>query len=361
MDYHQRIQLLQKKLKDQSCDAILIEDQTSMYYLTGLDLSAGKLLVHANGADLFVDNRYLELCLKCSPIPVHLLNPDFARQLSEPAFSFIVKLGFDASTTLFSTYQQYGKFVNINSICSLTPLESPLQAQRMIKDSEEIEILRQAADLGSKGYDYVCSLLKEGVTEADVASELEIFWKKRGGKKTAFDPIIAFGKNSSMPHYRAGDAKLQKDQVVLIDIGVTFKHYHSDMTRTVFFGNPDPQMLILYEIVKQAQQKALDICRPGTTIGDLDSAARNYIADKGYGPNFTHSLGHGVGLDIHEHPFIRHSVPSNPTPLVPGMVVTIEPGIYIPDLGGIRIEDTVVITKDGHENLTKRSTELNVF
>src|SRR5262249_27372903 len=153
-------------------------------------------------------------------------------------------------------------------------LESPVKRQRMIKEPEEIELLRQAALLGAQGFDYVSSLLQEGVKESELALELEIFWKRAGGKAIGFDPIIAFVENSAMPHYRNGPTKLKKGMGILIDIGVNYKHYLSDMTRVLFFGEPDPKLKAIYAIVAKAQQEALSLCRPGTAIGKVDKAAR---------------------------------------------------------------------------------------
>lgn len=362
--YNDRLKRLQDYLRNTNCDALLVDEKTNLYYLTGLDLSAGKLLVHTQGAHLFVDNRYFELCQKNCPFPVRMVDtPKFEEQLACQEFSFILSLGFDSDTTSYKNYQQLLKLIETvstlrsNLPLSLCPLDAPIKHLRTIKDASEIKTLRQAAALGSEGYDFLCSILIEGISELEAATELEIFWKRRGGKTVAFDPIIAFGSNSSMPHYRAGKAKLHAGDIILIDIGVNYQHYHSDMTRIAFFGRPNPQLLAVHSIVAQAQAAALKICHPGTTLGDIDSAARDLIISHGYGPNFTHSLGHGVGLDIHEFPTIRNIPPMNKIPLQPGMVVTIEPGIYIPGLGGIRIEDTVLITQNGHENFTQRSTE----
>lgn len=363
MIYKNRLHRLQETLHSAACDAILIEDKTNLYYLTGLDLSAGKLLVHSQGALLFVDNRYFELCQKSSPFPVRPLdNPKFEEQLAGPEFSFILTLAFDSDTTTYKNYEQLLKLTDAVSAArpdlplALRPLDMPIKHLRTIKDKTEITTLRKAAELGSKGFDFLCSFLKEGVTEQEAAIELEIFWKRLGSKALAFDPIIAFGANSSMPHYRAGETKLRPGDIILIDIGVNYQHYHSDMTRVAFFGPPNPQLLSIHSIVESAQKAALELCRPGTTIGALDSAARDIIASHGYGPNFTHSLGHGVGLDIHEFPTIRNASPMNALCLQPGMVITIEPGIYLPGIGGVRIEDTVLITDNGHENLTQRKT-----
>ncbi len=363
MNYQQRLYRLQQVLKESACDALLVEDKTNLYYLTGLELSAGKLLVYAHGAILFVDNRYLELCRKKSPFPVQLLDqPSLESRLSTPELAFIQELAFDSENTSYKNYEQLGKLAKAiegkrsdKNVVKVIPLDAPLKGIRLIKDAQEIELLRKAADLGAQGFDFVCSLLREGISEHELATELEVFWKQRGSKTVAFDPIIAFGENSSMPHYRAGTTRLQKGQVVLIDIGVNLNHYHSDMTRMAFFGQPDPRIVEIHAIVAEAQQAALALCHPGTTLNALDAAARELIKAKGYGSNFTHSLGHGVGLNIHEYPIIRKSEGVANISLEAGMVITVEPGIYLPGVGGVRIEDTVVITPSGHENLTKRS------
>jgi Xaa-Pro aminopeptidase len=259
--------------------------------------------------------------------------------------------GFDSAYTSFKTFHHYEQALKTLSV-SLVPLDAPIQWLRMIKDEEEISLLKEAAHLGYRGYEFVASCLVEGISEAELALELEFFWKKQGAKRLAFDSIIAFGSNSSMPHYRAGFTPLTPNTSVLIDIGVNWKHYHSDMTRVVFYGTPDPRLQTIYAIVEEAKNRAMEICRPGTLIGDLDRAARNYISDQGYGTYFTHSLGHGLGLDVHELPTLRSKGPLAEQPLQKGMVITIEPGIYLPGIGGVRLEDTLLITEQGYENLT---------
>lgn len=361
MNYQKRVEQLQNILKNNGCDLFLVDDLTNLFYLTSCSLSAGVLLVHAQGAILMVDNRYYENCKKQSPFPV-LLSEKTSWLAVIQSLKEIKTIGFDSETTSYKRFCDLEKEIRKNQLpYQLIPLENPIRHLRTFKDSEEIALLHEAAKLGSNGYDYILTLLKEGITEKEIALELEIFWKKKGSKALAFDPIIAFGKNSSMPHYRAGDTKLTKGMIVLIDIGVNLGHYHSDMTRTLFYGTPHPKLEEIYQIVLTAQQKALSLCKPGVTVGELDQAARQYIEEKDYGECFSHSLGHGVGLEIHELPVIRNKPPFKETPLMEGMVITIEPGIYLPELGGVRIEDTVVITKDGYLNLTERSKDLSVI
>lgn len=363
-NYQKRLQQLQALLQDIPCDALLVEDPINLYYLTGLQLSTGTLIVLSTGGFLLVDGRYYELSKKVSPVPVVLLNQNAFVDLFLKECSQVRVLAFNSELTTYRRYLDLEKCLESVSQksegkqkISFIPCESPVKKLRAIKDSDEIAFLRDAGKLGSQGFDFVCSILQEGITEEKVAAELEIFWKQRGSKALAFDPIIAFGANSSMPHYRAGKAQLKTGDTVLIDIGVNYQHYHSDMTRVLFFKEANPKILEIYEVVKEAQRAALEICRPGTLIADLDRAARKVISSHGYGEHFTHSLGHGVGLEIHEWPTLRDAPPFQEIPLKAGMVITIEPGIYLSGIGGVRLEDTIVITANGYENLTNRPIE----
>jgi Xaa-Pro aminopeptidase len=354
MDYSARLKRLRNLLKLLSDEAFLIEHPIDLLYLTGVELSAGKLLISLQDACLIVDGRYYERSCQQSLYPVQLLKE---HALKEWIIDFhIHQLAFDQHHTTyhaFLTLTQLAAALKDQSYeLNILPVDSPVQQLRLIKDEEEIAYLRQAAQLGYQGYEFVVSLLQEGVTESELAFELEFFWKKRGASRFAFDPIIAFGANSSMPHYRAGPTRLTLHTSVLIDIGVVLAHYHSDMTRVHFFGTPSPMMKMIYSIVEEAKDQALILCRPGTRVGDLDRAAREYIASKGYGDHFTHSLGHGIGLEIHEPPTLRERGIYQHMLLKAGMVITIEPGIYLPQIGGVRLEDTILITENGYENLT---------
>lgn len=366
MEIKKRIRRLQNFLVENQCDAIIVDDTVNLLYLTGLELSAGQLLVSTTTARLIVDGRYYEKCKMHSPVPTVLQKKEILSKLLQSApFRAVEKIGFDADTISYQRTLDYRAILrSVNEEnpkrkpLRFIPLNGPISQLRMIKDEDEIKLLKKAADLGSKGFDYLCSLLKPGITELEAAAELEIFWKKHGSQGLAFDSIIAFGTNGSMPHYRPQQVKLKKGDPVLIDIGVKCGHYHSDMTRTVFMKKPVAIMEEIYQLVLKAQLAALKQCKPGTVIGDLDRTARDVITEGGYGKNFSHSLGHGVGLEIHEHPFLR----STSTDILrAGMVITVEPGIYLPDIGGVRIEDTVVITAKGHENLTKRPKTLTIL
>lgn len=355
MNYSARLERLKSVMKTtHCCEAILIEQPINLFYLTGLELSAGKLVITSTDSCLFVDGRYYEQSQKQVLYPVRLLKDNV---LEDWLFdSQIHQLGFDQNHSTyhaFLTLQRMSeKFKEKGYDLEILPLESPLNSLRLIKDEEEIACLRKAAQLGYQGYEWVKTLLEEGIKESDLAFELEFFWKKRGVSRLAFDSIIAFGPNSSMPHYRAGQTKLTLNTSVLIDIGLVLNHYHSDMTRVVFFGSPPPLIQTIYAVVEEAKAEAMALCGPGIFVGDLDRVAREVISSAGYGEYFTHSLGHCLGLEIHEPPIVRQTGPYKDMPLQAGMVMTIEPGIYLPNIGGVRLEDTILITDEGYEVLS---------
>lgn len=347
--FSRRLQALRLLMQQSGVDAYLVESPIDLFYLTGLELSAGQLFVGLSVAWLIVDGRYSEKASSQSLYPVVAQSPQALRECSVQARA--AQLGFDQDTTSYSRFLALTKEC-ATAACSLTPLSSLTRILRRIKDAGEIEALRAAARLDVKGCRFVQSRLVEGVLEEEIACELDHFWKQRGARGTSFDPIIAFGAHSSMPHYRAGSGRLKRGDLVLIDIGVLYNAYHSDLTRVVRYGSVDARLDAIYQIVAEAQHKAIERCVPGTKIGELDAIARGWIAERGYGKQFSHSLGHGVGLEIHEWPSIRQGGPASDEPLRPGMVITIEPGIYIPGLGGVRLEDTVCITDSGYEILT---------
>jgi len=343
-----RIKRVQEQLDSWGVDQLIVDSPIDLYYLTGMELSVGRLVIGREKAELFVDARYIESCQKRSPIPVFLTQGyregsgfrkqcPFARK----------KVGFDAF------YTSYHHFKELESIgAELVALEEPIVNIRMIKDAEEVALLKDAASLASQGYDYLVDAFKEGMSEEESALLVELFWRQSGGEKLSFSPIIAFGENTSQPHYRSGKRVLKKGDLILVDIGVTKQHYCSDMTRVFAAGSAPEPFQEIYQIVWEAKEAAGRLARPGVSMKELDSAAREWIAKAGYGAFFTHGLGHGVGLEVHELPIVKAISPYGGRLLEEGMVITIEPGIYLPDKGGVRLEDTLVITKTGAETLT---------
>jgi Xaa-Pro aminopeptidase len=321
-------------------DALLIEKPIDLYYLTGLDLSLGSLLISKKGAQLFVDGRYLEMAKKKGPYPCVLSLPANIKK----AFDRCSSIGFDSAETTYQRWEVLKKLGNF------IPIKKPTDSARAIKSKEELKALKKSAALLWKGYEHIRKNLAVGVTEKEVAANFEIFCLENGAEKMAFDPIVAFGKNTAFPHYRPGNIRLKKGDIVLLDLGVVIDHYHSDMTRTFFFGKGDPRLVKFETVVKEAHDAALHLCHPGAKIGDLDAAATQVIKKAGLEKYIAHSLGHGVGLEIHEFPRIRYKGEDHDTVLQEGMVITIEPGLYWAGVGGYRFEDTIVITKKGYEN-----------
>jgi Xaa-Pro aminopeptidase len=219
----------------------------------------------------------------------------------------------------------------------------------------EIEMIKKAQQITDKTFSYILSFIKPGVKELDIACEIEYYMKKNHAQGPAFETIVASGLRSSLPHGRPSKKKLALGDFITLDFGACYDFYCSDMTRTVFLGKPTNKQIDIYNVVLEAQKIAIDKIKPGLLGKNIDEAARSFIQQKGFGGCFGHSLGHGVGIEIHEFPRLS---PKGEAELLPGMVVTVEPGIYIEDYGGIRIEDMVVITSEGCQNLTQSQKEI---
>jgi Xaa-Pro aminopeptidase len=220
---------------------------------------------------------------------------------------------------------------------------------RIIKDPEEIALIQRAVDITSDAFEQTLPLVVAGAVERDLALEIEFRMKQAGAEELAFDLIVASGPRSSLPHGRAAERRLGQGEFVVFDIGARFKGYHSDMTRTVYLGRPDDKATRIYRTVLESQLLGIESVRPGVTANDVDAAARGYIERTGHAGRFGHGTGHGVGLQIHEAPRVG---PRSEEVLRAGMVLTVEPGIYIPGEGGVRIEDIVVVTDTGHRVMT---------
>lgn len=333
---------MQATLKKSGLDALIIEKPIDLFYLTGLQLSLGTLVISKTGLRLFVDGRYLAFAKKNGPCPSEKTTTDALKKILAP-FS---RIGFDSPETSYARWEALKKLTSNE----LVPLKRPTDPIRAIKTPTEIKALKKSAKLLWKGFLYLKKQLKAHITEKEAASLFEIYCLKNGAEKMAFDPIVAFGKNTAYPHYRPGSARLKKGDTVLIDIGVVVDHYHSDMTRTFSFGPPDKKALHLATIVKEAHDAALRLCKPGVKVGELDKAACDVIKKAGLESYLAHSLGHGVGLEIHEFPRLKFQGEDSDVILEEGMVITIEPGLYWEGFGGHRYEDTIVITKKGYDN-----------
>lgn len=238
---------------------------------------------------------------------------------------------------------------------TFTRLDDQLNSMRVVKDANELAILREAAAYADYAIEVGVSEIAEGKTELEILMAIELALKKKGISHMSFDTMVLSGPKTASPHGKPGDRKIQKGDLVLFDLGVIYKGYCSDITRTVAFGEPSTKQKEVYETVRKAEQAAVDAVKPGVKAMELDKIARDIITEAGYGEFFTHRLGHGLGISVHEFPSVTGN---NEMELIEGMVFTIEPGIYDPSITGVRIEDDVVVTKDGVEVLTKYPKEL---
>jgi Xaa-Pro aminopeptidase len=337
----QRIRRCEEALKGWGVDGLLIEDPTDLLYFTGLHLSLGRLIVTKKGSCLFVDGRYLEKCQAESPVEVRPW--DEAKAFG----ARVKKLGFDTGkTTVAEKKLLDGLFPR-----KLRPVDHPTRGFRLVKDASELTAMRKSAELLWKGFLHAQKCLKVGLTEEALSWEFEKFVRAHGATGLAFTPIIAFGENSSRPHHETGARKLKRGDLVLIDIGVIVDGYRSDMTRVVRFGTIPEKLRLIEEVVRRSHRAALRECRAGVTVGALDLAARQVMRAEGVEDLFVHSLGHGIGLETHEFPRLKSQGVDGDVVLEPGMVITIEPGLYLPGVGGVRHEDTIIVTKRGYENL----------
>lgn len=338
-ELNKRLNKLISWLEEHKLSTCLVQDSVNLFYYTGLHISTGLLFVSSKKTTLIVDNRYYDRCKREVPMDV-VLTKVLSNTLKE--WRWPQKVGVDSHTTLLKDFELYKEFCD--------PISYPgfLSKLRMIKDTKEANLIHKSCQLTKRGMDYIQRHFKEGITEKELAQKLELFFKKEGAEKMAFDPIVAFGKNAANPHYTPSNVKLKKNDLILIDCGCVLDDYYSDMTRTFIKGKISDKMTKLIEICKKAQKKAVSICKPGVKLEQLNEVVHTIFKEEGVDELFIHSLGHGVGLEVHESPTLS----SKEMVLEKGMVITIEPGLYVPLLGGVRIEDTLLITSNGYESLT---------
>ena len=328
-------------------DAALIISNENRRYFTDFVSSLGYLLVTNKEAYLLVDSRYEEAARaqaqNCTVVPFRKLSETLTELISQNGVKSILLEGSAFTINSAAVIEKYIKQAGAEALCS-DELDTVIGKMRITKTSEEIEKIRKAQRLTENAFCETLKLIKEGVSERELALELEFRMRRAGADGVSFDLIVLTGARTSMPHGVPGEAKVKNGDFILFDIGATSEGYHSDMTRTVAFGKTDGTQKRIYETVLQAQKNALAVVKEGVTCGAVDEAARNYIYSAGYEGCFGHSTGHGVGLEIHEAPSVS---PESDVVLRSGMVITVEPGIYIPGKCGVRIEDMAVVTADG--------------
>lgn len=339
-------------------ECALITSGSDRYYLTGFHSSAGTVLVTKEFAIFFVDFRYYEkACLVIHDFKV-VLSSNLTEQINDViAREKINRVYVVTENTTVSEFMRYRKA--FGDIVSKEPkLDRLLNRLRSVKSQAEINALVKAQSFTDKTFDYILGRIACGRTEQDIALDMEFYMRKLGSEGVAFDFIVVAGKNSSLPHGVPTGKKIENGDFITMDFGAVFDGYRSDMTRTVAVGSVNDKQKEVYYTVLTAQQMALDAIRGGRVCKDIDAIARDYIYSCGYENCFGHGLGHGVGIDIHENPSFNTRCE---TVLEPGMVMTVEPGIYLANEFGVRIEDMVAVTKGGCINLTKSTKELIVL
>ncbi len=337
-------------------DAVLLTADHSRMYLSGFDASDDMIFVTRKGAYFLADFRYIE-AVKKKVLHMEAIMPskgmlDTVNELIEK--DGVKTVGFEDKETTVFMYEAFKKRIN----AELLPIGDLVEKLRYIKDEAEVESIKKAQEITDKTFAHLVSFIKAGMTERDVMIELQMTQARLGSEKDSFDPIVVSGKNSSLPHGVPTDKVIENGDFVTMDFGAVVNGYHSDMTRTVAVGEPTEEMKTVYNTVLAAQLNALDNIKAGLTGVQCDAFARDIITKAGYGENFGHSLGHSVGLLIHESPNFS---PRAAGEIPAGSVITVEPGIYLEDKFGVRIEDMVYVTENGVINLTNSPKELIVI
>jgi len=362
MNRKARVEKLRRMLNEQSLDAIIITQPQNSLYLSGFgpsvqpDEIAGALLITEDDSILMTGFIYLEQAEREAPV-FRLFKVERGDEEMVKALPGLLEevgakwVGFEAEHLTFARYQKWASALEGSE---WVPTSGLVEEIRAIKDQDEIEAIRKAVTLADETYAYLREYIRPGLTEREVAWEAEIYMRQRGAEKIAFDFIIAGGPNGALPHATTTERAFREGEPMVIDIGARVESYHSDLTRTIYLGEPEARFQEIYALVRRAQESALEGIRAGMKGREADALARQVIEEAGYGEYFGHGLGHGVGLAVHEKP---RAANTSEEELRAGMILTVEPGIYIPDWGGVRIEDMVVIREEGVEVLNRASKE----
>lgn len=353
-----RLANLRQTLAERQVDGLLITKPENRAYVSGFTGSSAWLVISQDKAYLLTDFRYIEQATAQAPeFEVLKIDTTHFALVSELCAKLnIGRLGYEGDYLTVDDFGQYKAHLEGRELVSVTGL---VEGLRMIKDEGEIEIMARAGAITDEAWLRIQSLIKPGVAERDLAVELEYQMKKLGADGLAFEIICASGVRSSLPHGRASEKLIEKGDLVTFDFGALYKGYCSDCTRTVMVGEPTEKQREIYAIVLEAQLRGVAACKAGMTGKELDEVCRSYIREKGYGDYFGHGTGHGVGRFIHEGPKV--SFRGEGEMLKSGMVVTIEPGIYLPGWGGVRIEDTLLVQENGCRRLTQTAKELIIL
>jgi len=352
-----RLKKLRSKFAAKEIDGIFVSQPENRYYLSGFDGSAGYLLITPENTVLATDFRYIEQVKEQAPdYQVFQITSNisdwFPRLVSELNLS---RLGFETEHVTFALYRQLSDILNkTQSRLQLVPVDGLVESLRAIKEPEEIELITKAVEITDRAFEYIKDMIRYRMTEKDVAWEIEKFMRENGSQSIAFDVIVASGPNSALPHAKPSQRQINFGEPIVMDIGARFGGYCSDLTRTICLGKSNDTFNKIYDTVLGAQLAALAIIKGDMSGSEADSLARTVIEEAGYGEAFGHSLGHGVGLVPHEQPRLG---PNSTEVLTSGMVFSVEPGIYLPGWGGVRIEDLVVM-EDGKIRVLSKASKI---
>jgi Xaa-Pro aminopeptidase len=349
-----RLEKLRQALAERELEGMLITDPLNRRYLSGFGGTAGWLFVTAERATLAVDFRYYERAAREAPgcEQVHVTGPYKVALAEMVAQTRIKRLGIEGDHVTVSQFEELRSEV---PEVELVPVDKMVLPMRAVKDEGEIDAIRAAVACSDAAFAHLCHVIRPGMTEAQVAWELESYMRQHGASALSFPTIVGSGPNGAMPHATSSERVLQPGEPIVMDFGAVVQGYCSDITRTLCLGEADERYASIWGLVLEAQRAVEERLRPGMSGQEADAIARDLFAEAGHGDRFGHGLGHGVGLAIHEEPRLSRLSPD--AILEPGMVFTVEPGLYFPGWGGVRIEDMVVMRGEGVEVLTRAAKE----
>jgi Xaa-Pro aminopeptidase len=342
-----RLKALRKSLRERNLEGLLVKAEANIYYLSGFSGQNSLLLVTLDGLFLITDFRYVEEASKEAPEAqvVRRLGPLSVAAAQKVSKLKLKKVAFEADFFTYSDFQA----LTARDKKRFVPVIGLVEKLRERKDAQEIKIIKRSLTIAQSAFTRLKQIIEPGATEKEIADELEMLLRREGASASSFPIIVAAGKRASLPHARPGEHRIGEKDAVLIDWGAKFNFYNSDLTRIVFMGRISKKMRRVYETVLEAQHRAIQAIKPGVEIKEVDRAAREHICSCGLGQRFGHGLGHGLGLEIHEAPAVS---PKAKGRLKAGMVFSVEPAVYIPNWGGVRIEDMVRVTRSGCEVLS---------
>lgn len=351
-----KLKKIRELLTENEIDALLITNPFNRRYMTGFTGTAGLVLISSDDAVFITDFRYVEQAEReIDGFRIVQHTKTIIEEVAEHVKSMGLKvIGFEKDDMTFGQYEMYQEKLEVQ----LKPVSNIVEKLRLVKTEDELSVLKQAAKIADDAFAHICTFIKPGVTELEVSNELEMYIRSQGATSSSFSTIVASGLRGALPHGVATDKVIETGELVTLDFGALYNGYISDITRTVAVGQPSEKLKEIYEVTLAAQELALKEIKPGMTGIEADAIARDYITSKGYGDAFGHSTGHGIGLEVHEGPALSFR---SQTILEPNMVVTVEPGIYLAGIGGVRIEDDIVITNNGNDRLTHSPKELIIL